>query len=160
MPPSDRQYVIELEHELAELREALADKDLEFKDIAQSDRSLSSGDGNAPHHRHSTSQTLLCLAVHFGSLQFLTRIRIKPPVLHAAQIHFFVARHPSYNRNHYRDDPADDNNTVAIRTPPPNAIANEPQINPPSFQAPLMIAQTPPNKMKARRAVSMFQPQL
>jgi hypothetical protein len=29
--PSDPQYVIELEHELAELREALADKDLEFR---------------------------------------------------------------------------------------------------------------------------------
>jgi hypothetical protein len=49
---------------------------------------------------------------------------------------------------------------VAITTPPPNAIANEPQIRPPSFQAPLMIAQTPPNKMKAHRAESMFQPQL
>lgn len=29
--PSDRQYTMELEHELAELREALADKDLEFR---------------------------------------------------------------------------------------------------------------------------------
>jgi hypothetical protein len=29
--PSDHRYLIELEHELAELREALADKDLEFR---------------------------------------------------------------------------------------------------------------------------------
>jgi hypothetical protein len=29
--PSDHQYLIELEHEIAELREALADKDLEFR---------------------------------------------------------------------------------------------------------------------------------